>query len=110
MKDFGTSTALASTPGLGAETKRKIEDALALLRQLGLKEPDQQLPGERGLAGRLGPIDGVVADWDEIKEPSVLGGKLPFRRWQCEALLNQALDLLERCVAERATYDALRER
>ena len=34
--------------------------------------------------------------------------KIKFRKWQVETLLNQAADLLDRCIRDRALYDDLR--
>lgn len=100
-------------PGLvGVETTdaviARIDDALALLRRSGFLE---QAAAGGGTDGRgLRPIDAIVSDWDEFSEPRILDQALPFRSWQCEALLNQAADLLQRCQEDRARYDGLRER
>jgi hypothetical protein len=110
---------LVTVPQLPEELPEPVQQRLARglerLQELGLWEVDKDIPR---LEGRLAPIDTVDPDWPELQpssesdrpETGFLGGSMPFRFWQCEALLNQATDLLERCTAERTAYDSLRER
>lgn len=55
-------------------------------------------------------IDYDVPQWVKTFHSDSSRVELPFRSWQCEVLLNQSAELLDRCMADRVRYDALRDR
>src|SRR3954462_5462899 len=93
---LGQSIALNLGAGdLNATARGKLKEALKRLEEIGLWDLGNGVPRE---SPELAPIDAMAANWPEISNPRVLGGSLPFRFWQCEALIGEAIDHLNHCV------------
>jgi hypothetical protein len=65
------------------------------------------LESERHMTAIPFPVPANVRDFLQSFRPSSAQAAARFRFWHVERLLNQAADLLDRCLAEQAKYDAL---
>lgn len=88
-------------------TPSSLDVALTRLAALGVWDADNRCAL---VSPELDPIDSLSSILLEITAPRRFAGPLPFRFWQCEALIGEAIDHLNHCVSERQQYDDLRGR
>ena len=64
----------------------QVKDALKALVRLGHQDPGRPDSfAVKAASGPLGPIDAAAPDRSELRDPRLLGGSRPFRRWHWAA-------------------------
>lgn len=79
-----------------------LKATAAALVRASVTSPSGTFPRE------LCPIDHDLLTDPLFDEPTLRQYSSTFRSWQTELLLNQAADLLERCIRDRSLYDDLK--